>query len=230
MLRRARSSINSGRNSTREAPSTDPPNHQVAVVTPSGMTGPVNSLQAELETPPDWYTYRPFPDVVRRNRTQESVEVPLVVWAFRLPKRRRMLELGCGCGIALPALNKLCRPTRLVGIDIDEALLTEAAKRLAKYGVTAELCRSDVRRMPFPDRSFDIVIDFGTCYHISYPACALQEVYRILTFGGILVHETMANQLVSHPMRAWGRTLPWTEVAGLVRNHVRVLWSSRVKT
>ena len=184
-------------------------------------------------SPPDprdaWDGYQPFANVGRRNVLQETLEVPLMVRALGLPLGARILEVGCGRGVALPPLARLCAPRRLVGLDIDAAFLEEAARRLAERGVTAELHRGDVRRLPFPDGSFDIVIDFGTCYHIARAAEALSEIARVLVPGGILVHETRLSQLLSHPIRSFGRTLPWHAAGVLVPYQRAVLWSARRK-
>ena len=155
--------------------------------------------------------------------------MPAMVRFLRLPRGRRMLEIGCGRGVALPALANLCAPTRLAGIDIDDSLLGEAARRLAVRKVEAELVVGDARRIPFNSGSFDIVIDFGTCYHISNSEAALHEIARVLDNGGLFIYETPVNQLMSHPVRSFGKTLPWIAVPNMRRLRARLLWSSRVK-
>lgn len=173
--------------------------------------------------------YRPFPNVSRRNFTQELLEVPAMVRLLGLPSRLRMLEVGCGRGVALPALSRLCAPTRLTGIDIDGSALAEAAGRLGARSIGADLVLGDVRNMPFANGSFDIVIDFGTCYHISNSESALREIVRVLDGRGLFVYETPANQLMSHPIRSFGRGLPWGAARELQPHKTRILWSSRIK-
>jgi SAM-dependent methyltransferase len=174
--------------------------------------------------------YRPFPDVPSRNAWQELFEVPVMVRALRLPKGGRVLEVGCGRGIALPPLARLLRPTRLVGLDVDGALLRQAADRLRRREVKAELLRGDLRELPFPGSSFDLVIDFGTCYHVARSGRALAEAERVLADGGLFVHETPVSQLLSHPARARGRRLPWPLVPTLRRYRSRLLWAARAKS
>jgi SAM-dependent methyltransferase len=173
--------------------------------------------------------YRPFPDVRRRNAWQKLIEVPTMARALSLPRGKRVLEVGCGRGVALPPLARLLRPTRLVGLDIDGALLEEAAARLRGRTARAELVEGDVREMPFPDSSFDVVVDFGTCYHIARSGQALGEIARVLAEGGVFVYETRASQVLSHPVRAWGRRLPWHLVPSLVPQRHALLWAARSK-
>jgi ubiquinone/menaquinone biosynthesis C-methylase UbiE len=174
--------------------------------------------------------YRPFPDIGWRNYLQRTLEVPLLIRLLRLPRGQRMLEVGCGRGIGLQALARLCAPASLTGIDIDGDLLQEAARGLRGRGVSADLFRADVRDMAFDAAAFDLVVDFGTCHHVSRPEIALREIARVLRPGGMFVHESTVAQLLAHPTRASGRPMPWHAVPDLVPYRRALLWSARKKT
>jgi ubiquinone/menaquinone biosynthesis C-methylase UbiE len=171
--------------------------------------------------------YTPFPNVERRNRLQERVEVPALIRALRVPAGGRILEVGCGRGVALAPLAEHRRPSRLVGLDVDRALLAEARRRLGRRGIDAELVAGDVRAMPFPDASFDVVVDFGTCWHIAGAERALHEIERVLAPGGRFVHETVVSQRLAHPVRSRRGGLPWAAVPRLERERSAILWSAR---
>ena len=173
------------------------------------------------------HSYRAFQDVPARNGLQQRVEVPTLVRALRLPPGGQVLEIGCGRGIALPVIRDRLQPALLVGLDIDPALLSLAAERTSGAGVSL-LC-ADTRRIPLDDASIDLVIDFGTCYHIADPAAALCEVARVLRPGGMFVHETPVSQLLAHPVRSFGRSLPWRDVPALRWRRTALLWSAREK-
>ena len=173
--------------------------------------------------------YQPFPDKARRNLCQETLEVPAMAWALGLAKGGRVLEVGCGRGVALPVLARLLRPQRLVGLDIDRSLLERARERAAGRAGLVELRLGDVRALPFPDASFDLVVDFGTCYHVARREQALREIARVLAPGGRFVHETRLSQLLAHPLRSFGRFLPWEVVPELTRERQALLWATRVK-
>ena len=173
--------------------------------------------------------YRPFPNLAHRNVLQQRLEVPSLVHLLALPAGRRMLEIGCGRGVALVALARLCRPAYLAGVDIDEELVAEARTMLARAGAEAELIVGDVRALPFADSSFDVVVDFGTCYHVDRPDAALAEIERVLAARGLFVHETPFGQLLAHPARSLGRSLPWAQAPRLRRERTALLWSRRVK-
>jgi ubiquinone/menaquinone biosynthesis C-methylase UbiE len=173
--------------------------------------------------------YQPFPDVARRNLMQEGVEVPAMVQLLGLPHGGRVLEVGCGRGVALPPLWEAMQPDLLAGVDIDGALLSEAARRAVEKRTRARLYRADVRALPFPSESFDIVIDFGTCYHIGEPMRAMREVVRVLRSGGLFVSETLSSQLLSHPFRSKRKPLPWEALPELEVYSQGVLWKARRK-
>jgi ubiquinone/menaquinone biosynthesis C-methylase UbiE len=184
------------------------------------MTTPLTSERPE---------YEPFPDVPRRNLMQEALEVPALIRLLDLPRGGSILEVGCGQGVALPPLVRLLTPDRLAGLDIDAGLIESARERLAMRGVAACLQVADVRCMPFACHSFDTVIDFGTCHHISRPELALREIVRVLKPGGLFVAETVTSQLLSHPFRSRGQRLPWREAPELSVVKGRLLWKARTR-
>jgi len=173
--------------------------------------------------------YRPFPNDEGRNSRQERWEIPALVRAVALPRGARLLEVGCGRGVALPGFASLCQPTRLVGLDIDPDLLNEARETLDGADVTCELICADVRDMPFGDSSFDVVVDFGTLYHVARAGAGLAEVARVLRPGGVFVEETRFSQAISHPVRSRGREVPWAAESRLRRERTAGLWSSHLR-
>lgn len=173
--------------------------------------------------------YRPFGNREWRNAVQSAIEVPMLARALRIPAGQRVLEIGCGRGVGLAALAAVCRPELLTGLDVDPVLLDVARQRLQWRGIAAELVHGDAREMPFADGSFDVVVDFGTCYHVSRPQAALDEIARVLSNGGLFVHETRISQMLAHPIRSLGNRLPWEQVADLTPRRHAGLWASRTK-
>lgn len=192
----------------------------------------LTDAQSQILIHPDVFQpgdYTEFKQGRRRSRWLERFHVPLAIRSMHLPQNRRVLEIGCGYGFALTPIFYLCRPTRLVGIDINRRFLKRASRRLKVREVEAELYCEDVRRLPFPDMSFDIVFDFGTCYHIAHNDEALREIARILTVSGIFVCETPVTQRLCHPVRSFGKHIPWKSVPELKPRHSAFFWTSREK-
>ena len=175
--------------------------------------------------------YVPFENVDTRNDLQALIEVPILCRTLRLPRGVRVLGVGCGRGIALPVLWARLAPSSLTAIDSDAELARVARLRSIKEKLKVRVTEGDVRSMPYEDASFDLVIDFGTCYHVSGGVVgarrALREISRVLAPGGLFVHETPAAQHLAHPVRSFGRTLPWNDVPSLAFERTAVLWTRR---
>jgi ubiquinone/menaquinone biosynthesis C-methylase UbiE len=95
--------------------------------------------------------------------------------------------------------------------------------------LAANLMHGDVRELPFRDESFDLIVDFGTLYHVRPARQALSEIARVLRVGGVLVHETRLGQLLSHPVGSSRRRLPWQFAPQLGPRRSAGLWACRVK-
>ena len=48
--------------------------------------------------------------------------------------------------------------------------------------------------------------------------------------GGIFVHETRVAQRLAHPVRSFGRSLPWSEMPSMLADRSAVLWSVKRKS
>jgi SAM-dependent methyltransferase len=191
-------------------------------------------VKDESRSAPELSEYKPFGNMESRNSLQGRVEIPMLLWALRPPVGGRVLEVGCGRGIALPVLAERLRPSSLVGVDIDPALVAIARRQMRAAELDVTVLEGDVRELPFDDGSFDLVIDFGTCYHVgggvSGARTALSEIGRVLRPGGRFVHETPVAQHLAHPVRSFGRRLPWATQSALVSERRAILWSMRRKS
>jgi SAM-dependent methyltransferase len=187
----------------------------------------LTTLTASLRRRSPEREYRPFPRETGRDDTHGAFEVPLMISLLDIPPGRRILEIGCGVGASLPALARLARPRRLVGVDIDAEAVRQARASAAASGLACEVWLADVRALPFADGAFDLVVDFGTCYHIARRAAALGEIARVLAPGGRFVEESRLNQLTSHLIRGFGQTLPWRDVPTLAKRPGTMMWTVR---
>lgn len=72
-----------------------------------------------------------------------------------------VLEVGCNVGANLQWISRLLEPSRVYGVDVNPTAL--ATLRRNAPGVNA--IRARARRLPFPDRSFDLVFTTGVLIH-----------------------------------------------------------------
>src|SRR3989337_1359095 len=74
------------------------------------------------------------------------------------PAGSRVLEAGCGVGAQTVTLARNSPQALITSIDISEASLAEARRRVAAAGVTNVLFqRADIFNLPFAGDSFDHV-------------------------------------------------------------------------
>lgn len=108
----------------------------------------------------------------------------------------RVLDVGCGRGMVLLMVAERLTSGRAVGADIwsahDQSGNAEAVTlaNAGREGVLdrIELHTADMRALPFPDQSFDLVTAGLAIHNIAEPegrARALVEIWRVLKPGGI---------------------------------------------
>jgi SAM-dependent methyltransferase len=95
----------------------------------------------------------------------------------------RVLDVGCGCGLALGELRERFAPGVIAGVDSDVALVEQA--RRAHPG--ADVHVGDVGKLGLADGGFDLVLCHQLLHHLSAPTEALAEIHRVLVPGGVLL-------------------------------------------
>jgi SAM-dependent methyltransferase len=105
-----------------------------------------------------------------------------------------LLELGCGDGCLSVRLAQR-GGLRVAGIDIVPLAIELARRRAESAGVRIELKVGSVTALPWPEASFDLVLD-GHCLHCisgADRAGFFAEALRVLRPGGHLVLVTMCG-------------------------------------
>lgn len=100
-------------------------------------------------------------------------------------ERQTILDVGCGNGLYTLKLTDSAK--KAVGIDTRHEALREASKNKASLGGDTEFVRALAENLPFPDRSFDIVLAIEVLEHVRSEERAIEEASRVLKDGGWLV-------------------------------------------
>ena len=127
--------------------------------------------------------------------------------------RGRVLEVGVGTGLSLPAYG---HHLEIVGIDLSPEMLEKARERIAEERLTniAGLYEMDAAELKFPDASFDTVVAMYVMTVVPDPEKVMRELARVCRPGGevIIVNHFSAEE----GMRGWveRRMAPFADMLG----------------
>lgn len=111
-----------------------------------------------------------------------------------------ILDLGCGNGNSFDALKQVGFPINWMGLDLKSSPEVDQRVRTDLNFVSY-----DGQNIPFADHSFDMVYSRAVFEHVLQPKYCLDETFRVLRPGGILVGST--SQLEPfHSRSTWNYT------------------------
>lgn len=95
-----------------------------------------------------------------------------------------LLDISFGPGYLF---RRYPKDMRLYGLDYNARMVARARQKTQKWGLTVEITKGNVEAMPYPDKSFDTVVN--TMAFSGYPdgKKALAEMLRILRDDGVLL-------------------------------------------
>jgi SAM-dependent methyltransferase len=115
---------------------------------------------------------------------------------------REILDVGCNSGYGTLRLAAVAR--RAVGVDVNPLAIEGARRRPG--GRAVEFLAIDGSQLPFPDRSFDMVVSFQVIEHVADPAPYLTEIARVLRPDGTALLTTPNAAIRLDPgMPPWNR-------------------------
>jgi tRNA (uracil-5-)-methyltransferase TRM9 len=132
----------------------------------------VNNKDVFNQIAPSWYNFRHW------SIFRTELEALAERW-----QKGRLLNVGCAHG---PDFLPFKDGFELYGVDFSAEMLKFARKYAQKFGLDVELTLADVRRLPYPDESFDRAISVATYHHLRRGEHqeALTELRRVLKPGG----------------------------------------------
>ncbi|MGH8616909.1 MAG: methyltransferase domain-containing protein [Burkholderiales bacterium] len=161
----------------------------------------------------------------------------------RAPRYPDVLDIGSGHGASLLELAARFAPRRLISVDADPAARQRAAAAIARCAVPVECHAANAADLPLADASVDLVFCHQTLHHIVAQEAALQEFFRVLRPGGVLlmgestaayIRSWTIRFLFRHPMevqRTAGEYIEMVRNAGFDLRPERIslpfLWWSR---
>ena len=104
-------------------------------------------------------------------------------------RRKTVLELATGTGLI--AKNIVRAANHIVATDASEEMIAEA--RRDNDSSKLHFSVQDMFRLPYADKSFDVVIVSNALHIVPQPEKALAEIRRVLKDDGVLVAPTFTH-------------------------------------
>ena len=137
---------------------------------------------------------------------------------LKLQGSEDVLDMGCGRGAVLTAVAKRLTTGKVTGVDVwrwmdqsgNSANATMANARAEGVADRVAVETGDMRRLPFADNTFDVIVSSFAIHNISGNAgraAAVTEAMRVLRPGGRLaIADVRATSLYARTLQSLGAT------------------------
>lgn len=122
---------------------------------------------------------------------------------YHLSARNSVLDVGSGKGFMLYDFLRLIPGIKIRGIDISQYAYDNAIKEVKPY-----LDIGNAKRLPYPDKSFDLVISINTVHNLALSECkeALREIERVARKHSFITVDAYRNKQEKKRMEDWNLT------------------------
>ena len=141
-----------------------------------------------------------FVHEVTRNALIERLR-PMLVDA------RVVVDLGSATGGSTEVLSRLFRRARIVPVDLSRTMLLAARQKQGWFSRRSAV-QADAARLPFADRSIDVVFSNLMLPWIGDPQRVFSEVARVLRKGGLFSFATLGPDSLRQLRDAWQQLDP----------------------
>jgi SAM-dependent methyltransferase len=129
--------------------------------------------------------------------------IPTFVRHFGLNAGSTLLDVGCGKGFMLHDLALLVPGIIVKGVDISDYAIENTIEDMK-----ANVQVADAKRLPFLDKSFDVVIAINTIHNLEQDECgqALREIERVARKGSFITVDAYRTEQERVRMLGWNLT------------------------
>ncbi|MEI7789154.1 MAG: class I SAM-dependent methyltransferase [Chlorobiaceae bacterium] len=129
--------------------------------------------------------------------------IPTFQQHFNLTPQSSLLDVGCGKGFMMHDLAELIPGITVKGIDISEYAINNTIEDMKPHAMVAS-----ANNLPFPDKSFDVVISINTIHNLEQDECgkALKEIDRVSRGKSFITVDAYRTDEEKERMYAWNLT------------------------
>jgi ubiquinone/menaquinone biosynthesis C-methylase UbiE len=122
---------------------------------------------------------------------------------WKLNKKSSVLDVGCAKGFMLYDLKKIIPGIKVSGIDISRYAIQNSKIEVRRF-----LKVANAKKLPFPDKSFDVVVSINTIHNLNKRDCAksLKEIMRVTKKYAFITVDAYRNNKEKKKMYMWNLT------------------------
>lgn len=126
-----------------------------------------------------------------------------IIKKFKLNKKSKVLDLGCGKGFLLYEIKKILPDINVVGVDISKYAINNSKKEIKKDIFFHDLGK----KLKFKSKEFDLAISLATFHNLDLTSLelAVKEISRVSKKQYIMV-ESYKNSAELFNMQCWSLT------------------------
>ncbi len=140
--------------------------------------------------------YEAWDDPVALLRAESRIKHPWILKKIRdhfAEAKVEILDVGCGAGFLANEFALEGYP--MTGVDLSPESLKVA--HIYDQTKTVKYLEADALKLPFPDKSFDVVTCLDFLEHVKDPERYIEEISRVLRPGGIFFFHTFNRNPLS---------------------------------
>ena len=129
--------------------------------------------------------------------------VPTFQSHFSLKAGDSVLDVGCAKGFMMHDMTELIPGLVVKGIDVSAYAIENAMPDMKPHMQVA-----NAPKLPFADKSYDVVISINTVHNLAREECAraLQEIQRVARRGAFITVDAYRDDAERRRMEAWNLT------------------------
>lgn len=129
--------------------------------------------------------------------------IPTFQQHFGLSASSSVLDVGCAKGFMLHDMAELIPGITVKGVDVSDYAIAHAIDDMKPH-----LSVASAVKLPFADKSFDVVISVNTVHNLVRDDCAaaLREIERVARKGAFITVDAYRDDEEKRRMMAWNLT------------------------
>lgn len=129
--------------------------------------------------------------------------IPSLQRHFTLTTESSVLDVGCAKGFMMHDLTLAIPGITVKGVDVSHYAIENALEDMKPH-----IQAADAKKLPFPDKSFDIVISINTIHNLARQEliASLREIQRVQRRGAFVTVDAYRNAEEKARMDAWNLT------------------------